>query len=56
MADTIVATYLVRVTLRSDAEPEPAPPTNDSLEATIVAALEVELGLDVRASAERTDQ
>lgn len=69
--DPIIGTWLVKVVAREPdptleidrqlgAEPpatEPtAAPTNDQLEAAIVAGLAKELGLTVTASAERTDK
>lgn len=56
--NAIVATYLVKVTLRErDDLPEPPPaPTNGELEDIITAALDLELEVVPHVTAERTDQ
>lgn len=58
----VVATYLVRITLRSDEEVEPStPPTLDALTAAIEAALTdlvltLDTGPEINVSAERVDR
>ena len=60
MGSKIVASYLVRVTLREPEDDEggsQAPPTNDELEAVVIAAIKGDKGVafEVTASAERLD-
>lgn len=60
MPGNIVATYLVKVTLREreDApdDVDPQAPTNAQVEEAIAAVLDAGTGLVAKASAERTDR
>jgi hypothetical protein len=63
MRGQIIATYLVRVTIREgvdDSQNPPDPPTNKTIEAAIAAELTGELAelghnVDITVSSERTD-